>query len=147
MRRYIELLNLDLLERFNLQDLKKAYHKMVLKYHPDKAKDEAQRIEFNNKMKKLNEAYDFLEKYLKNHGGEYVNPKSRYNSTTNSRASRASNYSKRAYTQRETYSNSTINKHTQNNNNYNSDNDNGFGEPTLGQDFTKMFLFSIIFNI
>lgn len=87
-------MNLDLLNSFDLKDLRKAYHKMVLKYHPDKAKDEAQRIEYNNKMKKLNEAYDILEKYLKTHGGRYTKPtKTNNEANTSYRKDYTSKYS------------------------------------------------------
>ena len=57
---YIKLL--DLSENFNADDLKKAYRQKVLQYHPDKAKNEAERVGYEALMKKLNEAYEELGK-------------------------------------------------------------------------------------
>ena len=69
VKEYIKLL--DLPEEFDLQDLKKAYRKKVLQYHPDKAGNEAERIGYEATMKKLNEANACLKEYLENHGGKY----------------------------------------------------------------------------
>jgi curved DNA-binding protein CbpA len=44
-------------DKINLKYLKKKYHKLALKYHPDK-NDNTQ--ESNDKFKKINEAYNFL---------------------------------------------------------------------------------------
>lgn len=70
MEEYIKLLELP--EEFDLSDLKKAYRKKVLKYHPDKAGNEAERIGYEALMKKLNEANEYLKEYLEQHGGRYT---------------------------------------------------------------------------
>jgi hypothetical protein len=69
---YIKLL--DLPDEFDFAILKKAYRKKVMKFHPDKAKDEAQRVEFEAIMKRLNEANDYLKEYLESHDGKYTKP-------------------------------------------------------------------------
>ena len=50
----------------SLEYLKKKYHKLALQNHPDK---NGNTLESNEKFKKINEAYDFLQKELK-----YFNP-------------------------------------------------------------------------
>jgi len=47
----------NIYDKLNLKYLKKKYHKLALKYHPDK-NDNTQ--ESNDKFKKINEAYNFL---------------------------------------------------------------------------------------
>lgn len=79
MEEYIKLLELP--GEFDLSDLKKAYRQKVLKYHPDKATNEAERIGYEALMKKLNEANDYLKEYLENHGGKYT--KATENDTSN----------------------------------------------------------------
>lgn len=78
MEDYIKLLDLNP-EEFNLADLKKAYRKKVLQYHPDKAANEAERIGYEATMKKLNEANAYIKEYLDNHEGRYS--KSEYYNT------------------------------------------------------------------
>ena len=80
MEEYIKLL--DLPDEFDLDDLKKAYRKKVLQYHPDKAANEAERIGFEATMKKLNEANAYIKEYLDNHEGRYS--KSEYYNTNSS---------------------------------------------------------------
>lgn len=70
MEEYINLLDLNP-EEFDLADLKKAYRKKVLQYHPDKAANEAERIGYEATMKKLNEANAYIKEYLENHEGRY----------------------------------------------------------------------------
>lgn len=70
MEEYIKLLDLNP-EEFDLADIKKAYRKKVLQYHPDKAANEAERIGFEATMKKLNEANAYIKEYLDNHEGRY----------------------------------------------------------------------------
>lgn len=69
MEEYIKLLELP--EEFDLNDLKMAYRKKVLQYHPDKATNEAERIGYEAVIKKINEANKYLKEYLENHGGVY----------------------------------------------------------------------------
>ena len=78
MEEYIKLLDLNP-EEFDLADLKKAYRKKVLQYHPDKAANEAERIGYEATMKKLNEANAYIKEYLDNHEGRYS--KSEYYNT------------------------------------------------------------------
>lgn len=70
MEEYIRLL--DLPDEFDAAILKKAYRKKVMKFHPDKAKNENERAEFEVTMKKLNEANEYLKEYLENHNGKYI---------------------------------------------------------------------------
>ena len=70
MEEYIRLL--DLPDEFDGAILKKAYRKKVMKFHPDKAKNEDERAEFETTMKKLNEANEYLKEYLENHNGKYI---------------------------------------------------------------------------
>ncbi len=69
MEEYIKLL--DLPDEFDLADLKKAYRKKVLQYHPDKARNEAERVGYEALMKKLNEANEYIKDYLEHHDGKY----------------------------------------------------------------------------
>ncbi len=69
MEEYIKLLELP--EEFDLNDLKMAYRKKVLQYHPDKATNAAERIGYEAVIKKINEANKYLKEYLENHGGVY----------------------------------------------------------------------------
>ena len=50
MEEYIKLLELP--KEFDLNDLKMAYRKKVLQYHPDKATNEAERIGYEAVIKK-----------------------------------------------------------------------------------------------
>ena len=52
--KYYKILNLNI--DASKDDIKKAYHKLALKYHPDKNKDE----DAEDKFKEINEAYDYL---------------------------------------------------------------------------------------
>jgi hypothetical protein len=56
-----EILQIDY-EELTLDNLKKQYRKMALKHHPDK---NGNTKESNEKFKKINEAYDYLNKELK----------------------------------------------------------------------------------
>jgi len=72
LEEYIRLL--DLPDEFDFAILKKAYRKKVKIYHPDKAKTEAERTEFESIMKRLNEANEYLKEYLERHDGKYTKP-------------------------------------------------------------------------
>jgi hypothetical protein len=72
-----ELLEINLdyeLTKLNHEYIKKKYHKMALKWHPDKNKNIDQKL-VNDKFQKINEAYEFLCKEL-----DYIN---NTNSNTN----------------------------------------------------------------
>ena len=58
------------LDRKSLEKQKKLYRKLALRFHPDRAKNEKQRKEFENIFPEINEAYqngdlDTLKKYMK----------------------------------------------------------------------------------
>jgi molecular chaperone DnaJ len=55
MKDYYEIL--DIKKESTEEEIKKAYHKLALKYHPDKNKDDKEKEE---KFKKISEAYDTL---------------------------------------------------------------------------------------
>lgn len=55
---YYKILGVE--KTVNAQDLKKAFYKKAHTCHPDKAKDETERKEFEAKFKELNEAYQVL---------------------------------------------------------------------------------------
>ncbi|ORX83884.1 hypothetical protein BCR32DRAFT_266680 [Anaeromyces robustus] len=61
---YYEILGLDKNDNPSINDIKKAYRKLALKYHPDKNSglDENMKKEYEEKMKKINDAYDKLMK-------------------------------------------------------------------------------------
>ena len=96
MEEYIKLL--DLPDEFDLADLKKAYHKKVLQYHPDKASNEAERVGYEALMKKLNEAYDYLKDYLEGNNGKYSKATSESNTYS---------YSENNYTDDSEYTNNS----------------------------------------
>ena len=50
------------------EEIKKAYRKLAIKYHPDKNPDDK---EAEEKFKDINEAYDILLKYSKFYPGAY----------------------------------------------------------------------------
>jgi len=52
-------------ENASLEDIKRAYRELVKKYHPDKYQDNPLRELAEEKLREINEAYEYL---LKNHG-------------------------------------------------------------------------------
>ena len=69
----IEILNIDTSEvsynDITLEYLKKKYHKLALQNHPDK---NGNTLESNEKFKQINEAYDYLQKEIKNMSQEDI---------------------------------------------------------------------------
>jgi hypothetical protein len=68
-----EILNIDTSEvsynDITLEYLKKKYHKLALQNHPDK---NGNTLESNEKFKQINEAYDYLQKEIKNMSPEDI---------------------------------------------------------------------------
>lgn len=73
------------LSKINHDYIKKKYHKLALKWHPDKNKD----INSKNKFQKINEAYDYLvnELYILN-DDNYLNTSSEFVSSRYSKDSK-----------------------------------------------------------
>ena len=59
-KRALEILEIDVVN-FNLDFLKKKYHKLALQNHPDKNDNTK---ESNEKFKQINEAYNFLKREI-----------------------------------------------------------------------------------
>lgn len=75
-RRHLNVLGLK--SSYNEQELKKAYYKKALLYHPDKTKNND-----DSEFKKVNEAYQYLKYYLENkdfNEREYMNTTSTHRS-------------------------------------------------------------------
>lgn len=64
MRNPYEVLGVS--QNASIEDIKKAYRELVKKYHPDKYQDNPLRELAEEKLREINEAYEYL---LKNHGG------------------------------------------------------------------------------
>ncbi len=60
----LNIFNLD--RDFTDNELKKTYHKLARKYHPDNFDNEIEVRQAEEKMKEINNAKDLLEKFLKN---------------------------------------------------------------------------------
>jgi len=61
-KKYLRRLRLDPSEKYSEDEIKTAYKKLAVKYHPDKAKDDEQREKFNKILKEINEAFTWLTK-------------------------------------------------------------------------------------
>ena len=57
-RDYYEVLGVS--QGASADELKKAYRKLAIQFHPDKAKGAEQKKEFEAKFKEINQAYDIL---------------------------------------------------------------------------------------
>ncbi len=69
---------LEISQNSSLEEIKKAYHKLAKKYHPDKCTDAAKKEEAEIKFKDIKEAYDALVEYHKSH----PKTKTQHNKTT-----------------------------------------------------------------
>lgn len=54
---------LGLDETASLQEIKQAYRKLALKYHPDKYRDKKEKKEHEQELKEVNRAYEMLMAY------------------------------------------------------------------------------------
>jgi DnaJ-class molecular chaperone len=72
MSNYYELLDIN--KNANKDDIKNAYKKLALKYHPDKTQDCNKKKEYEEKFKQISEAYEVLSDEKKKY--EYDNGKS-----------------------------------------------------------------------
>jgi|AntAceMinimDraft_11_1070367.scaffolds.fasta_scaffold38727_2 hypothetical protein len=70
-------LHLQINKPFSLNELKKQYRMMALKYHPDKHMPDTDSF-YANKFKLVNESYEFLNNYLDNNNSS----KSRYSKSS-----------------------------------------------------------------
>lgn len=59
--KFIKILKLS--DSFSEEELKKAYRKAVIKNHPDKFQDAEEKKRATERMKKINEAYEYLKDY------------------------------------------------------------------------------------
>jgi len=59
-KKYLKRLGLDSMAKYSEDEIKTAYKAQAVKYHPDKAKSDAQREKFTKKLKDINEAYHWL---------------------------------------------------------------------------------------
>jgi hypothetical protein len=60
-KKAFDILEIDDTQNITLEYLKKKYHKLALKNHPDK---NGNTVESNNNFKEINEAYDFLKREM-----------------------------------------------------------------------------------
>ena len=105
-------------DEFDAAMLKKAYRNKVMKFHPDKAKNENERIEFEALMKKLNEANEYLKEYLETHNGKY----SRKEETQFKSENYSKNYNEEEYDYQENKQEENADEYeTEENINYSSD--------------------------
>ena len=50
------------------EQAKKAFHKLVLQFHPDKEPDIEKKAEATNKMQRINEAWEVISNFYENKG-------------------------------------------------------------------------------
>jgi DnaJ like chaperone protein len=56
---------LEMEEAYTVTEVKAAYRKMVLKYHPDKRTDKVDTEEANRKFREIKKAYELILKQIK----------------------------------------------------------------------------------
>ena len=59
-KEYYKLLNLNVKNNPSACDIKKAYKKAALKWHPDRCKDKSKKKSFEKKFKDIGKAYEVL---------------------------------------------------------------------------------------
>lgn len=64
---------LEIKEGSSKEEVKKAYRELVKKYHPDQYGDNPLKELAGEKMREINEAYDYLMKNSSDAGGSYTN--------------------------------------------------------------------------
>lgn len=69
-------------EGASIDEIKKAYKELVKKYHPDQYRDNPLSDLAEEKLKEINQAYDYLMKQYENKGSQYGNQNSSYSSSS-----------------------------------------------------------------
>lgn len=86
--KYLKVLGLE--TGVSLKEIKNTYKKMVLKYHPDRQTDPIAKKTANEKLKKINEAREFLIENYKYYGHSDTKQKAENSSTSNKDTNTAS---------------------------------------------------------
>lgn len=78
-----------------LKEIKSAYKKLVLKHHPDRQTDPVAQKSANEKLKKINEAREFLLENYKYYGNSSTSQKTK-STSSKSTSSKSSSYNKKS---------------------------------------------------
>ena len=118
---------LELKKGANKDDVKRAYKKLAKQYHPDQYDDNPLRILAEDKMREINEAYDYLMKSTPDNASYGTSNNSSY-ANNNSYGNNSKNQSNSGYSNGNSnyngYSNSNNNSNNNQNSNYNQNNYN-----------------------